>query len=423
MIFKLNKDTFDQNCIWMGDFSFKIFGKTVVEKRSLENPSVSLSDPDAINELWDLKSDEIHVNQQTALTYSAVWRAINLVSGTIAMVPLRIIRRKADGNKEIAYDHPIYDLLHNEPNAIETSFGFRERIMQYLLSWGDGMAFIHRDNYFKPYDLEVVHPNSVEVFEHRRELYYKTPLFKKPVPSYDMIHIKGFGDGIRGKDPITVARESLAGGLIYQKTGNNFFKNGHLNDRFITTAQGIPQEDKRELFRKTLKNAVAGMKNAGEIPVLYGGMEMKSIGMPPENMQFLESKKHHLSEVARWFGVPPHKIYDLDRSTNNNIEHQGIEFVTDTILHYTVRIEQELNRKLFTKDERKTYYSNFNLNGLLRGDLKTRAEYYNKATGGRPWLAPDDVRKLEDMNTIGGEASELITPLNFKAPDKNSNNE
>ncbi|MCP4215452.1 MAG: phage portal protein, partial [bacterium] len=210
----------------------------------------------------------------------------------------------------------------------------------------------------------------------------------------DVIHVAGFGDGIQGKDPITVARESIQGGLIYQKTGNNFFEKGNLNDRYIAIPGNIPDKN-RAAFVDSFRKSYHGMTNTGTPMLLGGGAELKTVGMPPENMQFLQSKKHHVSEIARWFGVPPHKLADLERSTNNNIEHQGIEYVTDALLPWTVRIEQELNYKLFTEAEQETHYVKFNLNALMRGDLKTRAEYYSKATGGRPWMTPDEVRALE----------------------------
>ena len=176
-------------------------------------------------------------------------------------------------------------------------------------------------------------------------------------------------------------------------------------------------------FQQNIKLQYEGMRNQGKIMVLENGAELKSIGIPPENMQFLESKKHQISEVARWFGLPPHKLADLSTSTNNNIEHQGIEYVTDALMIWTVRIEQEFNVKLFKESEQDTHYVRFNLNSLMRGDLKTRAEYYSKASGGMPWLTADEIRSLEDTNKLGGSASVLQVPLNMISSENLQDND
>lgn len=403
----------------------KVFGKTVLETgkeaRSLENPNVSLSDPDAWNDIFGLSENGVPtLNHNSALTLSAVYRAIVLLSGHIAALPFRVYQRD-NGTKTIKSNHNLDYLLHKAPSNLYTSFIFRERLMKHLLTWGDGMARIIRNRFYEIESFKLYHPKDVTVIERNGELWYKVPDKKTPVPATDMIHVPAFGDGIRGLDPISLARQSLQGGLNMQFTGNRVMKNGHFNDRYISVPQKLT-DDQYKRLSKSLKASYGGMANAGELPIIENQGELKSLGVKPENLQFLESRKFQINEVARWFGLPPHKLADLDRSTNNNIEHQAIEMVTDTIQFWTIRIEQEFNRKVFTREEiKKGFYVKMNLNGLLRGDIKSRAEYYSKALGGVPWMTTDQVRKLEDYNPLGGDANTLVYPANIIGNQKETN--
>jgi HK97 family phage portal protein len=404
----------------MAGWRFNIFGKNIIElnteeRNSLENPSISLQDESAISEIFGITKNSI--NHDSALTLSAVWRAVNLLAGTIAYLPLNVYTRDTENNRDVDRMHPVSFLL-KEPNAIDTEYKFVENLMTHLLLWGNSYREIVRNNNYEPIALKQHNPSKIKVVEYKDNLYYQVKDTKRTILSIDMIHVRGFGDDIIGKDPITVARESLENGLIMMKSSNRLFRKGHLSDRYVEVP-GAWKEEQYKRFKDSFNQAYAGWENGGTAPILEGGAKIQSIATTPENMQFLQSRKFSISEVARWFGVPPHKLADLERSTNNNIEHQAIEFVTDTIMLYTERIEQEFTRKLLRNDEKATKWIEFNLNGLLRGDLKTRAEYYTKATGGRPWMTPDEVRKLENQKSKGGEADELITPLNFKAPDKN----
>lgn len=408
----------------MGAFDLKLFGLPIItfssasqaqseERSSLENPTVSLTDEAALGEMFGITPNSI--NHVTAFNYSAVWRAVNLLAGTIASLPIHVYRKNDNGRDQLS-DHPVSILVRNEPNQIDTAFKFMENIMEHLLMWGNSYILINRDKLYRPVSFSQYHPLDVEPYLYNNQVYYRVRGLINPVLAIDMLHFKGFGFGIKGKDPITVARESLEAGLIMMKSSNNLFKNGHLNDRYISNP-GTMKDEQYKRFKKEIDEKYSGWMNGGKAPILEGGMEIKNLQTSPENMQFLDSRKFHITEVCRWFGVQPHKLFDLERSTNNNIEHQSIEFATDSVSFWTMRIQQEFTRKLLRNDERLTTYFEFNLNGLMRGDIKTRAEYYNKATGGRPWMKPDEIRTLENMTTLGGEASELMTPLNFKAPE------
>lgn len=407
----------------MSGFKLQLFGLNVIdystEERSLENPQVSLTDERALSEIFGLSPNRI--NESTALTLSAVWRAVTLLAGSIAYLPFSVYTRDTENNREVNRAHPVTRLLA-EPNAIDTEFKFMESLMQHLLLNGNAYRQIIRDRNYNAVALRTLRPEKVKPFLYNEQVFYNVEGTERPILSIDMIHVRGFGDDITGKDPITIARESLEQGLIMMRSGNRLFKKGHFHDRYVEVP-GVWKDDQYKRFKESFNSAYAGWENGGSAPILEGGAKLHSLPTTPENMQFLQSRKFNISEVARWFGVPPHKLADLERSTNNNIEHQAIEFVTDTIMLYTERIEQEFTRKLIRNDEKQNTWLEFNLNGLLRGDLKTRAEYYNKATGGRPWMVPDEVRRLENQRALGGDAAELITPLNFKAPDNTNSNE
>ena len=405
------------------NFRFNLFGKNIVDLRSgatLENPRYSLQDDSLLDVLFgDANGSKINVTHDTALTYSAVWRAVNILSSTIAGLPKSVIMRDDVDNRVRLPQHPV-QLLLNRPSTNMNRFTWFERAMSYILLWGDAIAPIVRDKFYNPVQLPLVHPKDVVITEEKGKLFYKIQGYNRLLRSDEVVHVVGYGDGIRGSDPITIARESLQGGLASQRTSNKVFENGYLNDRYLTSPTRFGTDKNRQATLDSIKQAYQGMNKAGSLLALEGGAELKTVGMPLANMQFLESRKFHVSEVARWFGVPPHKLFDLERSTNNNIEHQGIEFVTDSILSLTVRTETELQEKLFTEDEVSNHFIKFNINGLMRGDLKTRAEYYSKATGGRPWQTPDEVRKLEDMNPMGGSSSELIDPANIIGNNNNT---
>lgn len=402
--------------------TIRIFGLPVwsVEERNLENPSVSLSDPSAVDILFGDQENITgeKVNEETATSFTAVWRAVSLLGGTIASLPFNLIQ-EIDNKKIIAKDNPLYNTIHNEPNPLMTSYIYRETSVAHLLLHGDSFSIINRARGNKT-TLELVHPKHVDIRVDRTGVHYKVD--GTNINYYDILHVPGLSfDGIRGKTPLQVHRESIGYALTMQKFGAYFYKN-RANIGGVVEHPGAMTDAQYNRFRKSWTEAYAKATQSGKTAILEGGAKYQALGMNMEDAQYLQSRKFQVAEIARIFGIPLHMLSDLDRSTNNNIEHQAIEYVKHTVLYWVKRIEQEFNRKLIPASQRETLYTKFNLEGLLRGDLKTRAEYYTKATGGRPWMAPDEVRDLENLEKLGGEASELITPLNFKAPDQTTDN-
>ena len=277
--------------------------------------------------------------------------------------------------------------------------------MAVLLLWGNAYAVIRRDENSNIQELILVHPSDVNVFRSEKDsrLYYTVSIDGRGynVASKDMLHIPGLSfDGIKGYSPIAVMRESMGLGLAAQKFGARFFGNGANMDGVIEVA-GTLSDTVYDRLRKSWDEKYHGISNSHKTAILEGGSTYKRIGIPPEEAQFLQTRQFQISEVGRMFGVQPHLLMDLDRATNNNIEHQGMEFVTFTLTPWVSRIEAELNRKLFTTEEKITKYVEFNLSGLLRGDSKSRSEYY-KSMFSIGAMSPNRIRQLENESAYDG---------------------
>jgi HK97 family phage portal protein len=217
-----------------------------------------------------------------------------------------------------------------------------------------------------------------------------------------MIHLKGIcTDGYLGKSPISVHRENLLLSQNVLTYGQKFFTNGG-NTEGVYTYPGELKEDAYQRLKRNI-NEQESLRNAHKSLLLEGGMKYERVNIPLEDAQFITTRKFQATEVARIFGVPPHLIADLERSTNNNIEHQGIEFVVYTLLPYLKKLEAELNYKLLTTDQAKKMYFSFNVNGLMRGDSTARANFY-RTMYTISAMNPNEIRRLENMNEYeGGE--------------------
>jgi len=368
---------------------------------------------------WDTSTlAGITVNQDTALTHSAVWRAINILSSSIAQLPIGLFRREKNGDIIEAENHPAYRLL-KEPNGIQTGYIFRESMQYSVCGWGNGYAFIERNGRNDPKSLEIWDAANVEIIKDNNQLYYRQRPDRTLIDANFILHIPALStDGIVGKSPIQVAKESIAGGLAVQKFGNKFFANGAKQSGVLTHPARLGDkgiQNLRKSFNKIMKDDVGGTM------ILEEGLQYQNISIPPDQAQFLDSRKFSVTEIARWYGVPPHLLSDLDRATYSNIEQQSIEFVIYSLMPWIRRWEDELNRKLLKEDEKKDHYFKFNVNGLLRGDSKTRFEAYGLALD-RGWMNIDEVRGLEEMNNIpDGMGKKYLVQLNRTPIEKLGN--
>lgn len=339
------------------------------------------------------------VNEKSAMQTTAVYACVRILSETIASLPLHTYQ-KTDKGKEKAVDHPLYHLLHDEPNPEMTSFVFRETLMGHLLLWGNAYAQVIRDGRGKVMALYPLMPDKMTV--HRSEggeLYYSYSKEGKEhvLKHWEVLHIPGLGfDGLLGHSPIAMAKNAIGMAIATEEYGANFFNNG-ANPGGVLEHPGILKDPER--VRKSWNSVYAGSGNAHKVAVLEEGMSFKPIGIPPEQAQFLQTRKFQLNEIARIFRVPPHMIGDLEKSSFSNIEQQSLEFVKYTLTPWLSRWEMAMKKSLLSPSEKKDYFIKHNVEGLLRGDYKTRMEGYSIGIQ-NGFLSPNDVRELEDLNTI-----------------------
>jgi HK97 family phage portal protein len=339
------------------------------------------------------------VNERTAMQTTAVYACVRVLAEAIASLPLHTYRY-TDKGKEKAQDHNLYYLLHSEPNPEMTSFVFRETLMGHLLLWGNAYAQIIRDGRGKVIALYPLMPDKMTVERTEKgELFY---LYNKEGTNYllrsdEVLHIPGLGfDGLIGYSPIAMAKNAIGMAIATEEYGAKFFANG-ANPGGVLEHPGVVKDPSK--IRESWNAVYQGSGNAHRIAVLEEGMKFQSIGIPPEQAQFLETRKFQLNEIARIFRVPPHMVGDLERSSFSNIEQQSLEFVMYTLDPWVIRWEQAIQRALFSPAEKKEHFVKFNVNGLLRGDYQSRMQGY--AVGRQNgWLSADDIRELEDMNKL-----------------------
>ena len=297
----------------------------------------------------------------------------------------------------------MYYLLHNEPNPEMTSFVFRETLMGHLLLWGNAYAQIIRDGRGRVLSLYPLLPNKMLVNRTDQGiLYYQ---YEKDGRTYflshsDVLHIPGLGfDGLVGYSPIAMAKNAIGMAISTEEYGAKFFANG-ASPGGVLEHPGVVKDPGK--IRESWNAVYQGSGNAHRVAVLEEGMKFQPIGIPPEQAQFLETRKYQLNEIARIFRIPPHMIGDLEKSSFSNIEQQSLEFVMYTLDPWVLRWEQAIQRALFSESEKRQYFVKFNVDGLLRGDYQSRMNGY--AVGRQNgWLSANDIRELENLNRISPE--------------------
>jgi len=356
----------------------------------------------------------IRIDEDTALRFSAVWAAVSYISQTIAGLGWRVYRRRASGGKEELPNEPASRLLHRSPNPEITPFVFREVLLAHALTWGNGYAEIERDRMGRPLALWPISPDRVTVERDDQGIAYiitQQDGQDAVLRPHQMFHLRGLGfDGLVGYSVIQMAAQTVGLGLGTERFGAAWFGNGSRPAGVFTTPN--PLSDKaRARLREAIEITHRGPDNAGGTMLLENGMTWVPIGIPPEDAQFLETRKFQVSEISRWYNIPPHKLRDLERATFSNITEQQIEAVQDCILPWTIRLEQEANMKLLSARS-PSAYTKMKLSGLLRGDTKTRFEAYKTGLL-NGWMSPDEIRELEDMNPLpGGQGKIYLVPGN-----------
>lgn len=351
------------------------------------------------------------VNARSSMQMTAVYSCVRILSEAVAGLPLHLYEYTNGGSKEKAVKHPLYFLLHDEPNPEMTSFVFRETLMTHLLLWGNAYAQIIRNGKGEVMALYPLMPDRMEVDrDEKGRLYYEyttssddAPINKKSTvklrPS-DVLHIPGLGfDGLVGYSPIAMAKNAIGMAIACEEYGAKFFANG-AQPSGVLEHPGTLKDPSR--VRESWQQTFGGSQNANKVAVLEEGMKYTPISISPEQAQFLETRKFQINEIARIFRVPPHMVGDLEKSSFSNIEQQSLEFVKYTLDPWVSRWEQSMVRSLLTEDEKKRYFIKFNVDGLLRGDYQSRMTGYATARQ-NGWMSANDIRELENLDRIPAE--------------------
>ena len=350
------------------------------------------------------------VTERSAMQMTAVYACVRILSEAIAGLPLHLYRYKEDGGKEKAIDHPLYLLLHDEPNPEMSSFVFRETLMTHLLLWGNAYAQIIRNGKGEIVALYPLMPNKMTVSrDDKGQLYYAYQKSQEELPKdraytvtlhpSDVLHIPGLGfDGLVGYSPIAMAKNAIGLAIATEEYGAKFFANGATPGGLLEYPGTVKDPDRiRESWSKGFSGG-----NSHKIAILEEGMKYTPISISPEQAQFLETRKFQINEIARIFRVPPHMVGDLEKSSFSNIEQQSLEFVKYTLDPWVVRWEQSIQRALLQTEEKKRYFVKFNLEGLLRGDYQSRMNGYATARQ-NGWMSANDIRELENLDRIPAE--------------------
>lgn len=389
------------------------------ELRAHSHAGVPLRDP-ALADWWaPAGSAGMVVTPDTAVTYSAVFACVRAIAESIGAMPLITYRRLEGDARERAREEPAYRLLRARPNSEMSSGTLRELLTAHTLLHGNGYAEIERDQAGRPLALWPMLPGVCQPSRDAAGvLFYavrKSDGTEGRLEAADVLHLRGLGgDGIVGWSPIRLARESIGLGLAAQAYGARFFGSDGRPGGVLEYPGKLTDKAFENLRRGWEERHGAGRSH--RLAILEDGVKYTALSVPPEEAQFLESRQFQIEDVARWFRVQPHKIQHLARSTNNNIEHQGLEFVYDTLLPWLIRWEDEVNAKLLGGVEH--LYAEHLVDHQLRADTSSRYQAY--ATGRQwGWLSVDDIRTRENMNPLpAGQGSIYLIPGNMVAADQ-----
>lgn len=351
------------------------------------------------------------VDEKSAMQIATVYACVRLLAESVAQLPLHLYKVTEPDGQEKANDHPLYKILYREPNPEMTSFSYWEAVMTHLLLWGNSYSQIVRDGKNTVLGLYPLLPENVEIDRtDKGELYYIYHAYTNEVPGEtnkdiifrrdEILHIPGLSfNGLVGFSPIAMMKNSLGTTMAVEKYGSSFFKNGAQPAGVLQHPNLLKDPEK---VRRQWNEAYGGAGNAHKVAVLEEGMTYKPISLPPEDSQFLSTREFGVEEICRIFRVPPHMVQDLKRATFSNIEHQSIDFVVHTLDPWLVRIEKAIVKDLLVEDEKDQFFPKFNVDGLLRGDYKSRMDGYSIgiSTG---IISPNEARRKENMPPLSEE--------------------
>ncbi len=393
----------------------QILSKWVSEKRSTYYYNLN---GHLMGEWGTTTSAGANVNSESALTHATVFACVKVLAESAASLPVSLYRRLPDGGSEIAFNRPEHRLISTYPSERYTGYTFRETMQIILGLRGNAYARIYRDGRGTARELVILHPDSVRPFFYQNKLYYEVypnadfgyeqPNGREVLRPYDILHIRSFStNGILGRSPITLLRENIGIGLTARDFAAKSMKDGHL--RGIVKSEHKLTPDQVKSTRDNFVNAL----QQGRFPVLENNLQFQTIALTPADSEFISTAKLNRQDIAGAYRVPAHMIGDLERSTNNNIEHQSLEFSKYTLLPWVTNWEQELDRKLVPIPLQGEYFYNFNMDELQRGDFSNRVIGFTRMV---QWgiMNRDEVRQRENLNPIpDGLGQTFITPLNM----------
>ena len=384
-----------------------------LEKRTLDvNPLDPRWWPNTMN--YKVNSGA-QVSEETAMRVGAVYACVHVLAWTLASLPWPIYERLKPRGKQRAVNHPLYPVLYDEPNDEQSSFTFRSTMMAHALLWGNCYAEIEFDRKGNPVALWPLPAWRTKPLRTvKGELFYRVTMPDgniQNLPPYQIWHVAALStDGIKGLSVISQAREAIGLGIATEEFGARFFGQG-TNVGGVAEHPGKLSTNAYNNLKADLEEKYAGLGRSNRLLLLEEGMKYQKIGVPPNDAQFLETRNFQLEEICRWFGVQPHLVGDLQRATNNNIEHQGLEFVIYTMHPWFANWEQETNRKLFGIGSQ--YFTEFLTDSLVRGDMLARYQAYAIARN-NGWFSANDVRELENQNPLPGDAGDVyLVPMNM----------
>lgn len=365
------------------------------------------------------------VSAEHSLTLGSYYAALRNISEDVAKMPLITYRRLGDEGKEKAEDHSLFRILFLEPNSEMSSIEFRETMQHWALGWGGGYAEIERNSTGEPVALWPIHPSRVRV---KRDpdgnIFYRVTgsdislcdfgindFNGVDIQADDMFHIHGLGpNGITGYPLSVLAAEGVGAAKAAQVFGASFFGNGMSISGTYTHPETLSEEAANNL-RKGLTGKFVGPRDANKFMLLEEGITFNPLTIPPEQAQFLETKRFDVEEIARWFRIPPHKIGHIDAAPRASVEQQSIEYTNDTLLSWTVRWEQEIQLKLVSEDEQSEIFAMHEFDVLLRTNQKERYEAWSIGLM-NSFLTVNEVRLRENLNPVEG-GDEVMRPLNM----------
>lgn len=362
-------------------------------------------------------SSGIVVTEHNATAVSAVWAATGLISDDASSLPLFLYRRTKSGGKDKYEDHPLYKLLHDEPNPEMDSMVFRRTLLLHFLIWGNAYAEIERDMVGRPIALWPLIPESVRVD--------RTPagdivyVVSNPsgstttIPSADMLHFVGRShDGSVGGSLVDKAREAIALALATERFGGKFFSNGASLGGVVSYEGPRPPEMSDDNYRAQFEARHRGAENAHKTLFLYNKGRYEQTVIPPNAAQFLETRTHQVREMCRYFKIPPHKLADLADATFSNVEQMNAEYYVSAIRPILVLFEQQFTRKLISKLERRQQFIEHSIEGFLRADSAARSAFYT-ALFRVGALTRNEIRGYENLDPVEGGDETYLEGNNY----------